>query len=148
MFFGWMWLPNVVLVLKTRMEMYVAQEVSVAPKVLWGARSRGGTGQEKQVRCVSHGSDCLECQGVSIQSKLYLQFWSFKKWTEIRLYCNTKWQFSIYWAWSTLKDGHKPSDLLSGVLWQRDVERTRPSWGNNKELSSTQARNLDKGLGT
>lgn len=51
----------------------IAQAVSADLKLPWGARSRGGTGEEKQVRCVSHGSDCLGygCQGVSIRSKLF-----------------------------------------------------------------------------
>lgn len=58
------------------MEMCVAQAVSADPEVPWGARSKGGTGEKKQVRGVSHGSDCLGYggQGVAIRSELFSTF--------------------------------------------------------------------------
>lgn len=44
---------QVVLLLTMLMEMCIAQAVSTDPKVPWGTRSRGGTGEEEQVRCVT-----------------------------------------------------------------------------------------------
>lgn len=65
--------------------MCVAQAVSVDLKVPWGARSRGGTGEEKQVKGVSHGSNCL---GYGNKVKCFFPDFDYLK-SELKLDCIT-----------------------------------------------------------